>query len=92
MGYSFLTRYDFALRFEQRGDLSSFTEDQLDLLTASINIDETMNEYWAGLTWAMPLSERVGLGVSGFGLFRDQRSRAQTLVQAKVDTLAGIAL
>jgi hypothetical protein len=92
LGYSFLTRYDFALRFEQRGDLTALTSDQLDLLTASINLDETMNEYWAGLTWSMPLNERVGLGVTGFGLFRDQRSRAQTLVQAQVDSLAGIAL
>jgi hypothetical protein len=92
LAYSFLTRFDFALRFEQRADLTSFSEDQLDLLTASINLDETMNEYWAGLTWAMPLGENVGLGVTGFSLFRDQRSRAQTLVQAQVDTLSGIAL
>jgi hypothetical protein len=92
LAYSFLTRYDFALRFEQRGDLTSLSEDQLDLLTASINLDETMNEYWAGLTWAMPSGDRFGFGITGFGLFRDQRSRSQTLVQAQVDTLSGVAL
>jgi hypothetical protein len=92
LAYSFLTRYDFALRFEQRGDLTSLTEDRFDLLTASIDLDETMSEYWAGLTWAMPMGEKIGLGVTGFGLFRDQRSRAQTLVEAQVDTLSGVAL
>ena len=39
-----------------------------------------------------PLGEKVGLGISGFGLVRDQRSRYQTLAQAVEGDAGGIAL
>jgi len=92
LGYSFLTRHDFGLRIETRGDFTDLFPEPVDKFTASVNLDKSMNEYWAGLTWARPFNKKFGLGVSVFGLYRDQRSRLQTLAQAQVDSSAGVAL
>ncbi len=65
LAYSFFTRYDFNLRFEIFSDniagLTSLPD--ADLFTASLNLNETMSEYWGGLSWSFPLGEKVGLGI-----------------------------
>lgn len=91
LAYSFLTRQKFDVLIEERADLSDSLAQPLDLLTASIDLDESMSEYWIGLTWARPLTDRLGVGVSGYVLTRSQRSRRQSLVQAGADTAAGVA-
>ncbi len=90
--YSFLTRYDISINLEQRADLTDLFPTPVDLFTASISLREGMNEYWGGLTWSYPLSEGVGVGVTVFGLVRDQSSRAFTLAQAENVNGAGIAV
>ncbi len=94
VAYSFLTRQDFDFEVSERLDLrGGALPDSLDLFTAGFLFNQNMDEYWAGLTWAHTLSEKLGLGISTFVAVRDQKSRQQTLAQA-VDTAgnAGIAL
>lgn len=92
LAYSFLTRHDFQLDLEKQADLTDLASFPSDLFTASVGLRERMNEYWAGLTWSYPLSDRVGVGISAFGLVRDHRAQELFLVQAQRDSTAGIAL
>ncbi len=95
LAYSFLTRQDFDFEVSERLDLrgAQVPDPTLDLFTAGFLFEQNMDEYWAGLTWAHTLGQKMGLGVTTFLAVRDQRSRVQTLAQA-VDTTgaAGIAL
>ena len=92
LAYSFLTRQDFSINLEERADLTQLTDPPLDFFTTSVSLRESMTEYWAGMTWSSRLSEKVGVGATLFGLFRDQNLRGLSLSQAKVDSLGGIAV
>ena len=95
LAYSFLERHDLDLRIEARGDLDPA---QLGLpasvqqVAANLGFESRMSDYWAGLTWAMPLGARTGLGVSQFVTVRSHRKRAGSLLQARADSAAGVAL
>ena len=95
LAYSFLTRQDFDFEVSERLDLrgSQIPTPALDLFAAGFLFNQNMDEYWAGLTWAHTLGQKLGLGITTFVAVRDQKSREQTLAQA-VDTAgnAGIAL
>ena len=95
LAYSFLTRQDFDFEVSERLDLRGpeVGNPQFDLFTAGFVFNQSMDEYWAGLTWAHTLGTKLGIGVTTFVAVRDQKSREQTLAQA-VDTTgnAGIAL
>jgi len=52
--YSFLGRHFSNIRIDERRDLTDVISYDPDLATAAYSIDETMSEYWAGLTWAKP--------------------------------------
>ncbi len=95
LAYSFLTRQDFDFDVSERLDLrgAQTLDPALDLFAAGFLFNQNMDEYWAGLTWAHTLGNKLGLGVTTFLAVRDQKTRTQTLAQA-VDTAgaAGIAL
>jgi hypothetical protein len=83
--YSMLTRQDFDLRFDTRGT------GQGDVLPeypgteqygGEVVVDQNMTDTWGGLTWAHALGERTGVGVTTYGAYRNQRSRANTLLEA----------
>ncbi len=84
LAYSFLTRQDINFRVQERVELrgSESPIPTLDLLAAGVSFEQDMDEYWAGLTWAHQLGRRVGIGVTQFLAIRNQRTRAQTLLQA----------
>ena len=95
LAYSFLTRQDFDFEVSERVDLrgAEVPDPNLDLFTAGFLFNQNMDEYWAGLTWAHTLGQKMGLGVTTFLAVRDQRSRVQTLAQAvNTSGAAGIAL
>ena len=83
--YSLLTRHDFDLRFDTRG---SGQGDVLPEYPGSesyggeVVIDQNMTDTWGGLSWAHSLNEKTGVGVTTYVAYRNQRSRANHLLEA----------
>jgi len=81
--YSALTRQQFD------ADVSTYRIQDLDLLptpgdenTASAYTGTAeMRETWTGLTWAYPVTERIGIGVTPYLVIRSQTIKSQTLIQ-----------
>jgi hypothetical protein len=95
LAYSFLGRHDLDIRLETRGDLDPALlglPPALDQLSVNLGFESRLSDYWGGLTWAVPLGERMGLGVSQFVAVRSHRKRDGSLVQARADSAAGVAL
>ncbi len=78
LAYSLLTRQNFDIAVSARGSLEAFDVPGLDT-GAEIRFDQNLGESWGGLSWAWPLGDRFGIGVTWFGALRSQRSREQTL-------------
>lgn len=85
--YSFLTRDSSKLRIDDRLEVSGedFDVPNLDFASADRRFDTELNEYWFGGTWARPIDERTGIGVSTFFAYRGHRARVQNTVQALAD-------
>ena len=94
LAYSFLTRHLFEYRLggsaqvlgEEVG-LPEITE-----LAGSVRLEERLSEYWGGLTWALPVHERVGVGLTLFGGNRNQRGRFSSDLVAVAGQQAGLAV
>jgi hypothetical protein len=84
LAYSFLTRHDGRFRSGGRLGLSDeqLADDDLRMIGNDLRVDFDMAEYWAGVTWAGSLGDRIGFGVSHFFAVRNQRSRVQSFSQA----------
>lgn len=94
LGYSFLSRHAFDLRFQNRGDLNpdrAGLDPDLDLLALNLGMESRMSDYWAGLTWSFPVGEKIGVGISQFFSSRNQRTNVTSVLQAQADTAAGIS-
>jgi len=83
--YSLLTRQSFDVRFDTRGT------GQGDVLAeypgsesygGEIVIDQNLDDTWGGLTWAHAVGEKTGIGVTTYVAYRNQRSRANNLLEA----------
>ncbi|HVG64296.1 MAG TPA: hypothetical protein VNA24_37390 [Hyalangium sp.] len=84
LAYSLITRQSFSFRLESRETIPGAELESLpglDQLAADASLDENVGEYWAGLTWAYPLGEHLGVGITGFGAWRDHETRTQVLAQ-----------
>jgi hypothetical protein len=84
LAYSLITRQGFRFRLESRETIPGEELESLpglEQLAADASLEESVGEYWAGLTWAYPLGEHLGLGISGFGAWRDHEIRSQVLAQ-----------
>ncbi|NNC18703.1 hypothetical protein HRD49_11340 [Corallococcus exiguus] len=84
MAYSLLTRQGFSYSLQSRGtrlgtDLAGVQG--LDLLSTDVRLDQTVSEFWTGLSWAYPVTEHLGLGLTPFVATRRQELRFQTLAQ-----------
>ena len=79
LAWSFLTRQNLDVRIGQRisdpvsGAAASAAESYL---------DQRVEEDWAGLTIARPLSGSVGVGLTWYGVYRGQRTRKELSLQA----------
>jgi hypothetical protein len=81
--YSALTRQQF------EADLSTYRIEALDLLPApgdentasAYTGNAELRETWTGLTWAYPVTERIGIGVTPYLVIRSQTLKSQTLIQ-----------
>jgi hypothetical protein len=84
LGYSLFTRQQFRARINGtelgRDDLVPSLPGDEDLL-ASLRLDAELAETWGGLTWSLPVGERVGVGISQFVAGRSQRSWSRALAE-----------
>jgi len=95
LAYSFMERQNLDLRLEERGDIDPARlglPSSVAQVSANFGFESHLSDYWAGLTWATPLGERFGLGVSQFVAVRSHRKRRNALLQARSDSTAGVAL
>jgi hypothetical protein len=96
LAYSFLTRQNFNLSAEQRAQVDGqdlFDVPGLTTYVASVGFDQSLSDYWAGLTWALPLGDRFGAGVTAFLATRQQDTRFQGLAQGLgANGRAGVAV
>lgn len=83
LAWSFLTRQRLDVRLGQRVDDSLPPPWARSATEAYFDQDAT--ESWAGLTASWRVSDSVGLGFTGYGVYRGQRLRNELSVQA-IDT------
>jgi hypothetical protein len=84
LAYSFLARQGFDAHIEERAAFvgeNVFAVPGLELAAASVRADARLSENWVGLTWASPVGEGLGLGLSQFLAVRSQSLGVQTLAQ-----------
>lgn len=84
LAYSLLTRQDFSYSLQARGtrmgtDLSGVRG--LDMLSTDVSLDQSVTEIWSGLTWAAPVTEHLGLGLTPFLAIRHHELSFQTLAE-----------
>ncbi len=88
LAYSFLTRQQSG--FDLRGFSADTGSSGLGLssegaVTDSVRLDHRLTEYWGGLTWARPVGDRFGVGISTFVVSRNHRGFAQRIFTAAGD-------
>ncbi|WP_223637221.1 hypothetical protein [Corallococcus sp. EGB] len=84
LAYSLLTRQGFSYNLQARGtrtgtDLAGVQG--LDLLSTDVRLNQSVTEVWTGLSWALPVTEHLGLGVSPFVAIRHHQLNFQTLAE-----------
>ena len=83
IAYSFLTRYGSKIRLDSLATATGGDfPPELEFVGSDFRIDTELNEYWFGGTYARPMGDDVGLGVSMFFAYRSQRGRVQSTSQA----------
>lgn len=95
LAYAFLTRQSVDLRLEERSPLGGddlFGIPDLRSSVGEVRLEQSLGEYWAGLSWSYPLTEHIGIGVTPFVGVRRQKVRQQLTVQGLGESgLAGTA-
>jgi hypothetical protein len=83
LAYSFLTRQSIDARLKDRFFVDEPSEVFPDLQGGSADYftEPKLSDYWAGLTWAIPVTENIGLGVSPYVSVRSHRMRTQVSAQ-----------
>ena len=85
LAFSFLTRNYSEFDTESRlMDNSLAMLPDVEYVAAAVRVDQRLSEYWGGITWAMPVTETIGVGVSTFVAARNQRGYLQATTQGVV--------
>ncbi|MGE6760512.1 hypothetical protein ACQKGO_21015 [Corallococcus interemptor] len=84
LAYSLLTRQGFSYSLQSRGtrtgtDLAGVPG--LDMLSTDVRLDQSVSEFWTGVSWAYPVTEHLGLGLTPFVATRHHELRFQTQAQ-----------
>ena len=87
-----MNRHGFDIRLKEEvinenPDLPGLPDTEL--LAGNLGFETKLSEYWAGLTWAKPLGNGLGLGISTFVSVRNQRSRRNVDLQGLTDRNRG---
>jgi len=93
LAFSFLTR-NFS-QFNTEGFLADASPDiagrpDIEFFSAALRVDQRLSEYWGGITWSLPLTETLGVGVSTFVAVRNQRALLQRTTQAVISGDAAV--
>jgi len=89
LAYSYLTRHNLEYRFNGGGTIPGDSIPELEGIasaSAAVSYETRLRETWGGLTWAAPLHERLGLGISTFVAIRSQRMRYGAELSTVADT------
>lgn len=89
LAYSYLTRHNLEYRFNRGGTVPGDSIPDLEGIqsaSAALNLETRLRETWGGLTWATPIQDRLGLGISTFVAIRSQRLRYGTDFSGVADT------
>lgn len=83
LSYSFFSRFRQGFRTTERfGDTFAPGDFDFEFFEDESQIDTSMSEKWAGLTWARPIGTRQGIGVSMWVAVRNDRTRISNVRQA----------
>lgn len=85
LAFSFLTRNFSEFNIEARlANAAPGIEGRPDIefLSVALRADQRLTEYWGGMTWAMPLTDTFGVGISTFIAVRNQRGLLLRTTQA----------
>lgn len=87
LAYSFFTRLSSNFSSTERfGDAFAPGDFTFDFFEDEVQIDSSLTESWAGLTWARAVGTRQGVGVSTFVAVRNDSSRIASVRQAIFET------
>ncbi len=86
LAWSFLVRQDHLVSME---DHQTSQIPGAGPAATSIRLDARLSEYWGGVTWARPMSRRVGLGATLFVAGRSSSARPEFVVQTAEDRKTG---
>ncbi len=84
LAYSFLTRQRLDAQIQGRNlpiD-SSINAPQLNYGSASLILNQHMEEYWGGLTYSHPFNEHIGIGITPYVAVRSQTANFSGLAAA----------
>jgi len=85
LAFSILTRQNANVEFSTR------IIDSIDVIPSSpgkenfaggISLDKKFNDVWGGITYSTKLSEKLGLGITGYVSYRSHRIESITILQA----------
>jgi len=76
--YSLIGRQSFNTMVQGRSDGADAEGSRM----ATLYLRQDMMEYWGGVTWSTSIGHNLGLGVSLFGAYRNQRRRNEITVDS----------
>jgi hypothetical protein len=82
--YSFLTRQklDFRLTAREGAVIALDTPGDTLSIGGEVVYEQYLGEQWGGLTWSRRATEKIGYGVTLFGVYRSQRRSQRQTVEA----------
>ncbi len=101
LGEGNILTYSLLERFTSRFEVDSRTIDSLPaVMGLGTDVDffgeaaaaSRINEVWGGIGWARKVENPIGLGVTMYGAFRNQKGRTQVIAQALSSQDTGAAL
>jgi hypothetical protein len=88
LAWSFLTRQKFKIRLKSSQntfkDVFSTHPGEERFVNES-RIDQSLSEYWTGISWATKLNKNIGIGITQYIAYRYQRKRVQIISEALLE-------
>jgi hypothetical protein len=85
LSYSVLTRQTFDANFVRRRETTAevfAASPGLEDFAGKNSFEQKVSESWFGISWARPIGEHVGIGLTQYFAYRSQKSRFETFASA----------